>query len=98
MNPFVYAVSLAQGLPEEVLRLLGANLFLRAGDHYVLSTHFEPEYPFVKLALRYIDESNTGLLRVWLPTQYILAVEEVASNDVQKIGFFSQTKSLKNDA
>ncbi len=89
MNPFVYAVALAQGLPEEVLRLLAANLFLRAGDQYLLSTHFEPEYPFVKLALRYVDDSNTALLTVWLPTQFILAVEEVPSDDVKKIGFQS---------
>ncbi len=89
MKPFVYAVALDNGLPEEVLRLLGADLFLRGGDHYLLSTHFEPEYPFLKLALRYVDETKSELLTVWLPTQYVLAVEEVAADTAQKMGFLS---------
>lgn len=89
-DPFAYAIALHKDTPVEALRLLEPCLFLRRDDHYLLSTHFQYDDGFLKLSLRHIDASNPRLLRVFLPPQYVLAVEVLeAEEDARKIGFQS---------
>lgn len=87
MNPFRYAVLLMPQLPEEFLRFVAPNLFLKDGDKYLLSNHFEYDPRFLKLKLIHVDENNRTELRFWLPSQLVLAAAEFAEEQGRKMGF-----------
>jgi len=87
MNSFRYAVLLIPQLPQEFLRFVAPNLFLKDGDKYLLSNHFQYDPPFLKLKLIYVDENNRTELPFWLPTGLVLSVAEVADTQGGKLGF-----------
>jgi hypothetical protein len=87
MNAFRYALLLTPQLPQEFLRFVAPNLFLKDGDKYLLSSHLQYDPPFLKLKLIFVDENNRTELPFWLPPQLVLSAAEVADAPGGKLGF-----------
>lgn len=86
----VHIVVLANSTPKETLGLLGDYVHVVNKVRCLISPRFEYDHPFVKLEILPKDDNKART--VWIPVQFVLAVEALAAEDARQMGFRPRSK------